>query len=57
MVVVVVVVVVVAAVLVVAAINRVFAIYQILLDWKTSKYYYETAELPNPRPTQPPPKG
>ena len=30
----------------------VFAIYQILLGWKTYKYYYETAELPNPRPTQ-----
>ena len=34
-------------------VNRVFAIYQILLGWKTCKYYYETDELPNPRPTQP----
>ena len=33
--------------------NRVYAIYQILLGWKTYKYYYETEELPNPRPTQP----
>ena len=33
--------------------TRVFAIYQILLGWKTYKYYYETDELPNPRPTQP----
>ena len=34
--------------------NRVFAmIYQILLGWKTYKYYCETDELPNPRPTQP----
>ena len=33
--------------------NRVFAIYQILLGWKTYKYYHETDELPNPRPTQP----
>ena len=32
---------------------RVFAIYQILLGWKTYRYYYETGELPNPRPTQP----
>ena len=32
--------------------NRVFAIYQIVLGWKTCKYYYETDELPNPRPTQ-----
>ena len=31
----------------------VFAIYQILLGWKTRKYFYETDELPNPRPTQP----
>ena len=23
------------------------------LGWKTYKYYYETDELPNPRPTQP----
>ena len=34
-------------------INRVFAIDQIMLGWETYKYYYETAELPNPRPTQP----
>ena len=27
--------------------------YLILLGWKTCKYYYETDELPNPRPTQP----
>ena len=33
--------------------NRVFAIYQILLGWKTYKYCYETDELPNPRQTQP----
>ena len=33
--------------------NGVFAIYQILLGWKTRKYCYETVELPNPRPTQP----
>ena len=35
--------------------NRVCAIYQIILvlGWKTYKYYYETDELPNPRPTQP----
>ena len=32
---------------------KVFAIYQILLGWKTCKYYYETDELPNPSPTQP----
>ena len=32
---------------------RVFAIYQMMLGWKTYKYYYETDELPNPRPTQP----
>ena len=31
----------------------VFAIHQILLGWKTYKYYNETDELPNPRPTQP----
>ena len=31
-----------------------FAIVQILLGWKTCKYYYETDELPNPKanPTQ-----
>ena len=34
--------------------KRVFAIlYQILLGWKQYEYYYETVELPNPRPTQP----
>ena len=27
--------------------------YQIILGWKTYKCYYETGELPNPRPTQP----
>ena len=36
---------------------RVFAMYQTLLGWKTCKFYvkfyYETDELPNPRPTQP----
>ena len=32
---------------------RVFAIYQILLGWKTYGYYYEADELPNPRLTQP----
>ena len=34
-------------------ITRVFAIYQILLGWKTCTYYYETDELPNPRPAPP----
>ena len=29
-----------------------FAISQILLGWESYKYYYETDELPNPRPTQ-----
>ena len=29
------------------------SIYQILLGWKTYKYYYETDELPNPRPPNP----
>ena len=33
--------------------NRVFGIYQILLGWKTYKYYNETDKLPNPRPTEP----
>ena len=33
--------------------NRVFAIYQIRLGWKTCEYYYETDELPNLRQTQP----
>ena len=33
--------------------NSVFAIYQIMLGWKTYQHYYETDELPNPRPTQP----
>ena len=33
--------------------NRVVAIYQIMLGWKTWKCYYETDELPNPRQTQP----
>ena len=33
--------------------NTVFAMCQILLGWKTCEYYYETNELPNPRPTQP----
>ena len=44
-------------------INRVFAIYQILLYWVKNMYQvnitgitYETDELPNPRPTHPPPK-
>ena len=32
--------------------SRVVATYQILLGWKACKYYYETDELPNPRPTQ-----
>ena len=32
----------------------VFAIYLLLLGWKTYIHiYYETDELPNPRPTQP----
>ena len=39
--------------LVILAATRVFAIYLIMLGWKTCKYYYETDELPNPRPTQP----
>ena len=34
-------------------ITRVFAICQILLGWKTDKYYHETDNLPDPRPTQP----
>ena len=29
------------------------AIYQIILGWETYKYFYETDELPNSRPTQP----
>ena len=33
--------------------NGVFAIYQIMLGWKTCKYNHETDELPNPRPTHP----
>ena len=33
--------------------NRVFAIYLILLGWKTHKCYYGTVELPNPRLSQP----
>ena len=37
----------------VCGVNRVFAIYHILLGWETCKDYYETDELPNPRPTQP----
>ena len=37
----------------VLVITTVFAIYQILWGWKRYKYYYETDELPNPRPTQP----
>ena len=36
--------------------NRVFAIYQIMLSWKTYKYCRETDELPNRRPTQQPEK-
>ena len=28
------------------------AIYQIILGWKTYQLYYETDELPNPRPTK-----
>ena len=31
----------------------VFAMYRIVLGWKTYKYYCETDEPPNPRPTQP----
>ena len=34
--------------LVILAATRVFAIYLIMLGWKTCKYYYETDELPNP---------
>ena len=33
--------------------NRVFAMYQILLGWKTYHCCHETDEPPNPRPTQP----
>ena len=29
--------------------NRVLAMYQILLDWKAYKHYYETDELPKPK--------
>ena len=32
---------------------RVFAICQIMWGWESYKYYYETDEFPNPRPTQP----
>ena len=32
---------------------RVFEMYQIIFGWNTYRYYYETDELPNPRPTQP----
>ena len=34
--------------------NRVFAIYQFLLSWKTHKYYYENRRTPQPKanPTQ-----
>ena len=38
-----------------APLIRVIAIYQIIVGWETykyTKYYYETVELPNPRPTQ-----
>ena len=31
----------------------VFAIYEILLSWKTCKYYHETDEPSNPGPGQP----
>ena len=30
-----------------------FATYQNMLGWETYKYYHETDELPNPRPTEP----
>ena len=33
--------------------NKVFAIYQIMLGWKTYTYYYETDELPNPSKANP----
>ena len=32
---------------------KMFAIYQIMLGWEAYRYYYETVELPNPRPTLP----
>ena len=32
---------------------RAHAIHQIMVGWRTYEYYYETDELPNPRPTQP----
>ena len=35
----------------------VFVIYQIGLGWETYECYYETDELPDPRPTQPPRKN
>ena len=39
--------------LLVVGLIRVFAFCQVLLGWRTYKYYYETDELPNPRSTQP----
>ena len=30
-----------------------YTCHQIILGWKTYRYYYETDELPNPRPIQP----
>ena len=33
-----------------------YLVYQTILRWKKCKYYYETDELPNPRPTQPNPR-
>ena len=33
--------------------SRVFAKYQVMLGWQACKYYHESNELPNPRPTQP----
>ena len=32
---------------------RVMRFYQIMLGWRSCRYYRETDELPNPRPAQP----
>ena len=33
--------------------NKMFAIFQVMLGWKTDKQYHETDEVPNPRTIQP----
>ena len=38
------------------SVDTVYTVYQIMLGWKTYTYYYETDELPNPRPAQNPRK-